>query len=269
LGTSVKAVTFDLWQTLLFERDGAAQRRNEARCKNLSEALANVCLAVSAEQVRYAMKEASSYLVKIWDTNRDVSHNEQLRLLITTVLEKEQIDERLIASLSFAYASPIFDVPPYINPDAVEVLDWLQKREKRMAIICNTGLTPSFALRRLLEDENVGRYFDTMAFSDELGIRKPDPRIFEHVALQLHLPASNIVHVGDNYRSDALGAKGAGFRSIHLKGSDGVDREASSDRSSLYSLSRDIGVLQKEDLVPDRTVRSLRGLMNAIRKLEE
>lgn len=54
-------------------------------------------------------------------------------------------------------------------------------------------------------------FFDAIVISSDYGFRKPDPRIF-HIALSiLDVPASEAVYIGNNYKTDLLGAKAAGL----------------------------------------------------------
>ena len=53
----IKAVAFDLWQTLLFERNGAELERTAARCNNFTQALNKLGIHVTAELVELAMKK--------------------------------------------------------------------------------------------------------------------------------------------------------------------------------------------------------------------
>jgi FMN phosphatase YigB (HAD superfamily) len=266
----VKAVTFDLWETLLFERDGSDSQRRAVRCRNLVRALNRVSVKVSAEQVELALNETISWLLKIWDKNKDVTHLDQIDLFLKYVsggklaLKEEWIDE-----LSMAYVMPLFKVPPYVNPDAPRLLQWLRDQNKLSGIICNTGLTPGTELRRFLSKEEVAEYFDLMIFSDEVCIRKPDRRIFHLAARRLKVKPQEVVHVGDNLKSDVWGAKNAGFKAIYLSGEAGRDKMAESDPTSLVSLSRNLGNLRLEQIAPDRTVTSLAMVRKAIMVMEE
>ncbi|MCJ7469620.1 HAD family hydrolase [Candidatus Bathyarchaeota archaeon] len=265
----IKAVTFDLWETLLFEKDGASAQRTTARCKNLANAFSKFGFKVSTEQVTLAMDKTVSSLLRVWDNNRDITHAEQLNLIIKNTAgefvkpKKEWIDE-----LSKAYISPISEVPPYLNPDAEKVLHWLSNRNSRIGLICNTGLTPGTELRRFLSREGIVDYFNVLVFSDEAKIRKPDPEIFRLTAQKLQTRPSEIVHVGDNLKSDVWGAKNAGFRAIHLTGAEGRDKRAESDPTSLVSLSRNLGQLKKEQIAPDKTITSLAMLIETIKEME-
>lgn len=266
--TRVKAVTFDLWETLLLERDGDNSRRILARCKNLEKALDKFGIKISVMQLDLILKAMSSWLVSVWDTNKDVTHLDQIRFIIKTALKNSvTMTKELIKELSTAYVSPLFEVPPYLNPDAPKVLPWLKERNKLIGLICNTGRTPGFSLRRFLTNAGVANYFNVMIFSDEVGIRKPDPKIFQMAAKKLKVKPYEIVHVGDNLKSDIWGAKNAGLKTIYFSTETGRDMTAESDPTSLVSISRKLGNLKEKEIVPDKTITSLSTIVNSIANL--
>ena len=63
--------------------------------------------------------------------------------------------------------------------------------------------------------------------SEEVGVMKPDPRLFAHVlqrasnALGSPLQPAEVVYVGDSYASDVVGGTGAGWRVVWLGGDPG------------------------------------------------
>lgn len=266
----VKVVTFDLWETLLFERDGASGRRSAARCRDVAEAFNRLGVNVSTERTESALKQVIASLLEVWDRNEDVSHVEQLELLVRFVSNGSfALKNEWVEDLSSAYVSAFFEVPPYLNPDAVSVLEDLVEAGKQIGLICNTGLIPGFALRRFLESEGVLEYFDLLVFSDEMGFRKPDSRIFDFAARKLKADPSSVVHVGDNLRIDVWGAKNAGFKAIHFACDEGRDKMAEADPNSLVARSRRLGTLEKEQIAPDKTITSFTMVTEAVKQLEE
>jgi len=265
----VKAVTFDLWETLLFEEDGSDLERRAIRCNRLTQLLNRFGLAVSVEEVEAALKETVSAMMKIWDKNRDVPHLDVIRIFFKYASRgRLSLKSEWLNELSKAYVSPLFEVPPYLNPDADEVLEWLMKEKKQAGIICNTGMTPGAELRRFLSQAGVAKYFRVMVFSNEVGVRKPDRRIFSLTARALNAKRREIVHVGDNLKTDVWGAKSAGFWAVHLSGTEGRDKIAESDPESLVSLSRNLGSLPIEQVQPDKTIPSLSMFKQTIEELE-
>jgi FMN phosphatase YigB (HAD superfamily) len=264
----VKAVTFDLWETLLFERDSSDLRRRAIRRRRLTQVLSRLGLGISVEDVEAALKETTSSLMRIWDNNEDVPHLDMIRIFFKHASKgKPSLKDEWLDELSKAYVSPLFEVPPYLNPDACEALEWLLNQKKQIGIICNTGMTPGTELRRFLSQAKVAKYFRVMVFSNEVGIRKPDRKIFTLTARALKARPREIVHVGDNLKTDVWGAKNAGFRAIHLSGTVGRDKIAESDPESLVSLSRDLGRSTIEHIEPDKTISSLSMLKDAIKEL--
>ena len=267
--TNLKAVTFDLWETLLFESDGASANRSATRCRNVANTLNKLGVNISTEKTTKAINETINTLLRIWDQNKDITHLDQLRYIVKFASNgKTALKEEWIPELSSAYISSLFEIPPYVNPDAVKALRWLRDRNMRIGIICNTGITPGFGLRKFLIQEGVAEFFDLMIFSDEVGIRKPDPKVFHLAAQKLKMKPREMVHIGDNLKTDVCGAKNAGFKAIHLTGEQGRDKQAERDPTSLVSRSKDLGKIRTAPMPPDKTISSLAMVTKAIKELE-
>lgn len=98
-------------------------------------------------------------------------------------------------------------------PGARELLDFL-KGKARLGIITN-GFTAMQQAR--LEHCGVADLFDPLVISEQVGVAKPDPKIFQHAFHHLGEPdKSRILMVGDNPHSDVLGAQNAGIHSCWL-----------------------------------------------------
>jgi putative hydrolase of the HAD superfamily len=59
-------------------------------------------------------------------------------------------------------------------------------------------------------------YFDYVAFSCDLGVRKPDPRIYLTVVDALAVSPSDCIFVGDGGSQELTDAKGLGMEAIML-----------------------------------------------------
>lgn len=268
-GHWICAVTFDLWSTLLFEREGASQKRADSRCRNLARALSTLGVRVSFEDVSAAIDETVSSLMTAWEKNRDIGHVEQIQLIIRKVFKDSlRLKREWMNRLVSAYNQSVHEVPPCLNTEALDVLEGLKNRGMYIGLICNTGLTPGIMLREFLANEGVAEYFDSMIFSEEIGIRKPDPRIFRLAARRMRVRPRGIVHIGDNLKADVWGAQKAGLKAIYLSGQKGRDQMAESDPNSLLSLSRRLDKLEGLTVVPDKTICSLSELASALVELE-
>ena len=66
------------------------------------------------------------------------------------------------------------------------------------------------------ERHGLGGFFTFVLLSDDHGIEKPDPQVFEMAADAAGCAVSEIVHVGDNPLTDVAGANQAGALSVWL-----------------------------------------------------
>ena len=62
----------------------------------------------------------------------------------------------------------------------------------------------------------IANLFDAIVYSAELGIHKPDRRIFDHTAALLGFSNEECLFVGDDPDSDVAGALGAGMEVVWL-----------------------------------------------------
>jgi len=99
-----------------------------------------------------------------------------------------------------------------IFDDVLPTLDALASRDIKLAVISNWDER----LRGLLKSFGLDRYFEAVVVSCEVGFAKPSRAIFEHAALKLALPASEILHVGDNLDMDVEGARAAGLQALQI-----------------------------------------------------
>jgi putative hydrolase of the HAD superfamily len=117
---------------------------------------------------------------------------------------------------------------------ALEALDaesWTQYRDEvweiaegfratggRTALVSNCG--PE-VMNRVRAQREVGRFFDAMVVSSEVGVLKPDPAIY-HLALQrLGVAAADALFVDDR-PNNVAGAEAAGLHGFHFTGEESV-----------------------------------------------
>ncbi|MBI1803639.1 MAG: HAD family hydrolase [Ignavibacteriae bacterium] len=82
------------------------------------------------------------------------------------------------------------------------------------------GLVSNFYgnLEIVCKEFSLDRYFDTMIDSVVVGIRKPDPAIFQLALDRLAIAAQEAYVVGDSYERDIVPGKQLGCTTIWLKG---------------------------------------------------
>ena len=97
-----------------------------------------------------------------------------------------------------------------LMPHAREVLEYLRPRYK-MYILSN-GFSELQA--RKMRSGGIDHYFDGVVLSEDIGVNKPHPAIFEHALRVAGVTADRALMIGDNYEVDAKGAHGAGMDQV-------------------------------------------------------
>jgi putative hydrolase of the HAD superfamily len=72
-------------------------------------------------------------------------------------------------------------------------------------------------LHELLQRLRLGTYFSNVTVSCDAGFAKPSPVIFEQAATKLGVATAAILHVGDSFELDVLGAKSAGLHALRIR----------------------------------------------------
>jgi HAD superfamily hydrolase (TIGR01509 family) len=229
----IEAITLDFWGTLLFDGPGSDERYRWRRVTDFGKILAAEGRPFAANAIERAYGESGAYLARMWSTNRDVpveAHVDAILRALDPDLESALRPEAR-TELVEAYMRPALLVPPTVDPGALGALDTLSNRGYSMAVVSNTMRTPGVGLRKLLEQFGLLGYFKATTFSDEIGIRKPDPEIFHRTLRMLGVDPELAVHVGDDVTLDVRGARDAGMRVVHvtsgpLKGRGGPSADA-------------------------------------------
>ncbi|HTE51943.1 MAG TPA: HAD-IA family hydrolase [Kofleriaceae bacterium] len=194
----VRAVVFDLDETLICQRSWAA-----ARLVQLASQL-EPDPAARAVWLRRALRIAEeSGLAHLFDE-------------MAAELGWSEPDKRAVID-AYRACWPAVIEP---LPGAVPVLEMLRARGYRLVLLTDN---PPETQRRKLELAGLTAAFDAIVFSREHGAEKPDVAAFE-VAAGPGGAAARTVMVGDNPYRDAAGALEAGYRRAFLLTHEGHER---------------------------------------------
>jgi putative hydrolase of the HAD superfamily len=210
----LRGLTFDLWQTLIYDtRDSA---RSVLRAEGVGAALAGLGYRFPVAEILAAL-QACEHEHDIGDPEKEFAPFDQVGWILGRLGIAGQDLPRAQAAAFTSYAEAALVLPPEVFPQAVATVGSLAQHYP-LALICNTGATPGPVLRALLQRFGMGDHFQALVFSDELGCRKPSPLAFQAAIDGLHLEPHEVVHIGDNPYSDVHGAKRLGMGAILLSG---------------------------------------------------
>ena len=198
----VRAVTFDFGQTLA-EMDTAM----------LAARLSERGVAVTAE----ALEDARPAMWRRYnEAIRDGLGGHPWVLLMSTLLRSVSVPDDAVGPL----AEWLFTEQPRRNlwrrPIAgmIERVRALRARGVPVGVISNSEGGLAF----LIEEMGWTADFDGVADSGALGLEKPDRAIFDWTAARLGVAPRDIVHVGDSWAADYVGAREVGMRAVLFRG---------------------------------------------------
>lgn len=215
---SVRAITVDFWGTLLFDPPSSDNRYKARRLRDFENILAGAGVRASSSALDRAYEASAVYLSRIWAKHRDVPVADHVRAILGGVDSglPARLPPDVLAALVDAYSRPALLVPPAVDDGALKALSVLREEGYTLAVVSNTMRTPGATLRKILEGFGLLRCFAHTVFSDEVGVRKPDPAIFLGALQAVGGDPSTAIHVGDDGMLDVGGARAAGMRVIQV-----------------------------------------------------
>jgi len=195
----LKAIFFDLDDTL-FDRKEAQRQVLHL----IIQEYADLFAGLDAEIVIKAFRQADEIGINAMEKGhslkqaRVIRGKEFLKILNLDEIYSDEITEMYL------------NLYPSLNIAIDGALSVLEKLSDRFQLgIITNGSTE--VQNRKINGIGINDFFECVIISDEIGCRKPDPRIFETARNLLSREPKECMHIGDSYNSDVVGAKNAGF----------------------------------------------------------
>src|SRR5690625_4166387 len=207
---SPRAVLFDLDDTLL---DGNSFAQSIVRtCEQLAGAVPGLDAARIVEANAAAFAEYWPEISTKWATGilsgEDVTRETWRRTLRACGC----VDEGIV-QLAFEIHDRLARESYRLFDDAPAVLAALRQAHIPLGLVTNGAPDTQRDKLRALGIENV---FAVTVVSGEVGVAKPDPRVFAHAFDGLKIGGEGVWHVGDNLSADIAGANAAGITSVWI-----------------------------------------------------
>ena len=212
----LKAIGFDLWETLITDTPALSRQQERLRLTRMEQVLAARGRGAEAAAIEGAYRGLWKRCHDLyWSADIDVDCRRQIvHFLEELQLDPAGFDEATLHDLEDAYATAAVEIPPAVVEGAGELLSALRSRGFSLGLISNTGRTPGYALRSILEAAGMAAHFDAMIFSNEHGACKPQRSIFAELRSRLAVRWDEMLFVGDNPYADVLGAQRCGIRAV-------------------------------------------------------
>ena len=217
----IRAVTFDLWLTLIWDSRELEEYRKLRRLVNFYRYAIKFAKdngnGFDFNRVRLALEELEVRVKRLYDRGLDVHPDDRGRMLFDILkirLPKGEDDARKI----YERAGEILSNSGYrtrfpnVNPEAKPTLQALREENPKLKIgLVSNAARSSATYRRMLRAFDIYDYFDDLTISCEVGFLKPRREIFDRALKSLGVRPSEALHVGDLFRADIVGAVSLGM----------------------------------------------------------
>jgi putative hydrolase of the HAD superfamily len=218
VATTIEAITFDLWDTMICDETDEPKRKAQglapkpvARRELLHAALARHG-DIDFATVATAYDVADAAFNKVWKGHSVTwTVAERLGVLLDGLGRSLPADE--MAQVVETTENMEGDVPPDAVEGIRQALEILAGRYK-LCVVSDALVSPGRVLRGMLRRHGLEDYFQGFVFSDEIECSKPDPRIFYSAAEQLGVDLTAMVHIGDRDHNDVKGPQALGMKAV-------------------------------------------------------
>jgi len=215
---TIKAVTFDLWDTIVADESDESVRaarglrsKKDERRHQVWEAL-NGIEPIVYDRVALAYDTAEAGFNVVWkEYYINWTVEQRLRVVLNGL--RRQVSDEVFNMLVDKHSTMEVEIPPDPIVGVSEALQDLSTRYK-LCIVSDSIVTPGAGLRKILDKHGLKQFFSGFAFSDEVGHSKPHRAMFDSAAEQLGLQVSELIHVGDRDHNDVKGPHAIGAKAI-------------------------------------------------------
>jgi len=187
----IKLIVFDLWKTLVYS--DIPHRKTVKIQEETGSKIPNK---------RFIKIFEDSIQTKVWDSREDVYRN----LCKNSDIEPS---EKNVKKISEIMKDSEEKIKPY--PHSIQMLKALKKRGYKIGLLTNSSC---FDIESLKKKTNLLDYIDYPVFSFDLGMIKPDVRMFQEVLKKADCKPEEAIMIGDKMDDDFFSAKSIGMNAV-------------------------------------------------------
>ncbi|MDR1896335.1 MAG: HAD family hydrolase [Prevotellaceae bacterium] len=207
----IRHISFDLWLTLIKSNPLFKKRRAELIADTYNPKGLNI------SQIEILIKRKD----KIFDRYNEMKGTKipAKEMYLNILTDLGSVPRNVAADHAerlTRQANELFiEYPPLLlNDNIPHILNQLNSENKILNIGSNTGFVEGQTLRKALMKLNVFHLFSFCVFSDEVKTSKPSPLFFQQIYDNIHVSKNQVLHIGDNPKTDYRGAVRFGFDAL-------------------------------------------------------
>lgn len=227
-----KTISFDLWNTLIQSNPKFQEARLKmiASYTRLSEDKITKYLKLFKYDIDttcekfgiqpdidvafsnlYNLLEIDSRLITVHDFKNEYHEIfENYPAVLCTISKEDRMLLKTITSKKYLFE----------RENTIAAILEILSEKYNLVITSNTVLIPGEILRRTLYNRGIKNFFSEMYFSDESTHCKPHPEFFSKMHYNSGSLKRNIIHIGDNIKTDIEGALNYGLNTIQITDND-------------------------------------------------
>jgi len=209
---TIRGIIFDLGWTLM-DFDGDMMATLAERARDVGDFLQTNGFDLEGMAVFDSYRQEMRTL---WEAGRELNYEYPARLAMLRALRRHlsHADAARLARgatmASFESLIPCWE----LYADTLSTLTILSDAGYRLGCISNTNHSP--LVWGMIERGWLRSWLSPIYASEEIGLRKPHPRLFHRVLEDWGLSPAEVVMVGDTLNADVLGAHNAGMRGVWI-----------------------------------------------------
>ncbi len=233
----IKAITFDLWNTIFDNRFYSDFRLNF------------FTLFIEKKQIAYDLQEIeNSFKLAFYLPERNYEENDHIytedriaKMLDLLKIDLTELDKELIKN---KFEEIMLNDPPSLKIGVKQTLEELSS-DYKIGLISNTGITPGRIISKVFQEYEIFQYFDVKIFSDEIGYYKPHKIIFKTALESLKCIPQNAIHIGDNLETDIKGAQDYNMYTVWFNESKSPKSENVQPDYEIHEINEVLQIVQK------------------------
>lgn len=206
----IKAISIDFWETLVAGMHNSSQRVAH-RIDFLKITLQNYG-DFDDKNIELVYEQTGKLFSDVWKfSHKTITSGETINAIANRLgVTFSHLD---FIALVEIFEKSVLKNPPLLFPELQTVLPKLAKKYP-LGIISDTGYSSGIILREFLRQNNVFQYFTSFVFSDEVHAAKPQSKNYLVTCKNFGISCEELLHVGDNQRSDIVGIQNLGGKGI-------------------------------------------------------
>jgi len=218
------ALLIDLFGTLI--KEGNDEIVHEQISKDLSKLVSGLNWEEHYNLYKVLVSEGLGSGEAVWEALVRISEKRGFKL---------NLQRNMVYEMHVGYHAKLAE----LYEDAIEALELGKKLFDKIALVSDSD---AGVAEEILKAKGIRHYFDAIVVSGEVGVRKPDPRLFLEAARKINVSPAACVMIGDTYK-DVEGAKTAGMKAVLLARSvKGASQSSLKPDATAYSLTEAIRV---------------------------